>query len=362
MSRIEIAALSRMYTQHVGLRSFDLAIEDGEFITLLGASGCGKTTTLRCVAGLESPDSGLIRFGDDVIVDSAQGRLVPVHKRDIGMVFQSYALWPHMSVEANVAYPLKVAGVAKADRLNQAADALAVVGLEGYGSRSISALSGGQQQRVALARALARKPQLLLLDEPLSNLDAGLRVQMRKEIKRIHRETGTTTLYVTHDQLEAATLSDRVVVMDDGKIVETGSPVDIFNRPKTRTVAEFVGFQNLIEGVVTSAHDRQMVSVQPAGWSSDVVAMASEKLSPGDEACLCFRAGVVEIVSGGGIAAIVEDLLYLGDGWEAHLVVGDSQVVAAFSTLPDGLANGDRIEIRLAAESALAIAAAEGSS
>ncbi len=231
------------------------AIEAGKFYTLLGPSGCGKTTTLRSIAGLEQPDSGRIAIGGVPVFDAARGILVPPHKRQIGMVFQSYAIWPHMDVYENVAFPLRVAPERRSESevADRVARALAAVRMAGYERRPATRLSGGQQQRLALARALVMEPRLLLLDEPLSNLDAKLRESMRVELRRLQRELGITTVYVTHDQTEALALSDTVAVMENGRIVQEGAPRDIYRRPATRFVAEFIGSTNILPGVARGA-------------------------------------------------------------------------------------------------------------
>ena len=233
--------------------SFEVA--DGELFTLLGPSGCGKTTTLRSIAGLERPQGGNISLMDTTLFNADQLVNIPMYERDIGMVFQSYAIWPHMNVFENAAYPLKVA---KGKRLSASEvrenvhKVLELVGLEDYIERPSTQLSGGQQQRLALARALTREPGLLLLDEPLSNLDAQLREQMRSELKRLQRETGVTAIYVTHDQSEALAISDRIAVMSDGLIMQIGSPKDIYERPTSEFVANFIGTTNLLRGVLGS--------------------------------------------------------------------------------------------------------------
>jgi len=225
-------------------------LKDGELFTLLGPSGCGKTTTLRSIAGLETPDAGRITLDGTVLFDAAKGALVPLYERDIGMVFQSYAIWPHMTVFENAAYPLKVGSrrLGSAEIRRKITDVLARVGLENFVDRPSTHLSGGQQQRLALARALAREPKLLLLDEPLSNLDAKLREHMRHELKRLQRETGVTTVYVTHDQSEALAISDRIAVMAEGRIAQIGRPREIYNRPASEFVAQFIGRTNLVRG------------------------------------------------------------------------------------------------------------------
>lgn len=224
------------------------SVPQGTFFTLLGPSGCGKTTTMRCIAGLERPDSGMIRFAGKTMYDREAATFVPTAKRPIGMVFQSYAIWPHMTVFENVAYPLRVQRIGKALLTTRVNEVLELVGLPGEAQRRAPQLSGGQQQRVALARALVAQPDLLILDEPLSNLDAALRVQMRAELKKLQAELKLTTLYVTHDQQEALAMSDEIAVMRGGRIVQAGSPKEIYDRPATRFVAEFVGATNLVSG------------------------------------------------------------------------------------------------------------------
>ncbi len=225
-------------------------VEDGRFYTLLGPSGCGKTTTLRCLAGLEHPESGVIRLDDAVL--SGGGRFVPTHDREIGMVFQSYAIWPHMNVFENVAFPLRVRRPTPPNgEVKRAVEgALALVGLEGLEARSATQLSGGQQQRLALARALVQRPKLLLLDEPLSNLDAKLRERMRVELRELQRRLRITTVYVTHDQAEALFLSHRVAVMHGGRIVQEGTPRDLYATPTSGFVADFVGDATFLPGQV----------------------------------------------------------------------------------------------------------------
>jgi iron(III) transport system ATP-binding protein len=256
---LEIRNLTKRYQTEDGraggVFDVDLDISEGELFTLLGPSGCGKTTMLRSIAGLELPEKGKLRlFGEDLF-DSSRNLAVPMHRRDIGMVFQSYAIWPHMNVFENAAYPLRVAAkkIAQSEIAERVGKVLAMVGLGDYARRPSTQLSGGQQQRLALARALTRRPRLLLLDEPLSNLDAKLREQMRLELKRLQRETGVTTIYVTHDQAEALAISDRIAVMHEGRIAQIGSPRDIYDRPANEFVASFIGKINLIPGEALAA-------------------------------------------------------------------------------------------------------------
>jgi ABC-type Fe3+/spermidine/putrescine transport system ATPase subunit len=258
---LEVNALTKVFPNSGdgvagGIRGANFVLAPGTFFTLLGPSGCGKTTTLRCVAGLEQPDSGQIRLGGEPFFDLARGINVPLNQRNIGMVFQSYAIWPHMSVFENVAFPLRVAkqrGYSRAEIDRLVGRALETVNLVGLQSRPATRLSGGQQQRVALARAIVHEPRLLLLDEPLSNLDATLREDMRNELKRLQRQIGVTTIYVTHDQAEALELSDVVAVINHGQIVQMGDPREIYFRPHDAFVAGFVGATNLMAGTTRTS-------------------------------------------------------------------------------------------------------------
>jgi iron(III) transport system ATP-binding protein len=253
---IRVEALTKTFAAKAetvaAVAGIDFEVAAGEMVTLLGPSGCGKTTTLRCIAGLEKPDGGRITIGNKVVVDAAGGAFVPPQRRNLGMVFQSYAIWPHMTVLENVAYALEGRGIGKAERTKLALAALETVKLAQLADRPAPRLSGGQQQRVAIARALAGRPQALLFDEPLSNLDARLRLQMRNELRRIQHDTGLTSVYVTHDQAEALAISDWIVVMKDGRVVERGRPIDIYRYPRHVFTAQFLGTTNLIPGTVES--------------------------------------------------------------------------------------------------------------
>jgi len=246
---LELSGISKSYGNSTAIAGLSLDIERGEFVTLLGPSGCGKTTTLRLVAGFMAPDQGTIRIDGRVL--SSPDAAVPPEKRDIGMVFQSYAVWPHMSVRANIELPLKIRGM----DIGLADDVIRLCRLEHLARRYPGEISGGQLQRVALARALVYQPSLVLLDEPLSNLDVSLREELRREIHRIHQATKATFVLVTHDQVEAMSLSDRIVVMNHGRIEQIGRPLDIYRHPRTAFVAQFVGSANLLQGSVEEVED-----------------------------------------------------------------------------------------------------------
>src|SRR5918999_4618378 len=246
MATVSIRGLTKRFADAAAVDELHLEIGDGEFVSLLGPSGCGKTTTLRLIAGFLQPDAGEIRVGGEVI--SSPSLLVPPERRNMSMIFQSYAVWPHMTVAQNVAYGLKFKKLTKQQIDAKVTKLLGVVHLSELKDRYSAELSGGQQQRVALARALVVEPQILLMDEPLSNLDANLREEMRFEIRRLHEEFGITTVYVTHDQAEAMATSDRIAVLNRGRMVQVGRPAEIFDRPKTRFVAEFVGKANILSG------------------------------------------------------------------------------------------------------------------
>jgi iron(III) transport system ATP-binding protein len=270
MANVVLEKVSRKFGDFAAVSDVDLRVNEGEFVTLLGPSGCGKTTTLRMVAGLEQNTGGRISLGNEVVSDAASGVFVPSERRRLGMVFQSYAIWPHMTVFENVAYPLRVRRRPAAEIRDLVSRALHLVEMERFAERPAPALSGGQQQRVAIARALVFEPKVLLLDEPLSNLDAKLRLQMGDEFRAIQRRLGMTTLYVTHDQSEAMALSDRVVVMDQGRIQQIGAPEEIYRYPVNRTVAAFFGTPNLLQANVESCArldaGRVQLDVVGRGW------------------------------------------------------------------------------------------------
>jgi iron(III) transport system ATP-binding protein len=303
---LRVEGLTRTFVTDDGqvqaVHDVSFEVETGEFFSLLGPSGCGKTTTLRCIAGLETPDSGEIWIDDKLVFSSKRGIMVPVHEREIGMVFQSYAVWPHMSVAQNVGYPL-VHGRRKlpsAETKKRVKEILRLVQLENLEARPSSLLSGGQQQRVAVARALVAEPQLLLMDEPLSNLDAKLRVEMRQELRELFERLKLTALYVTHDQEEALVLSHRMAVMHGGRVVQMGPPMEIYKEPSNIFVAGFVGTTNLLEGrVVRNDGAGGLGLVQTA--LGELKCLVPQQLGAGEPVSLMFRPEAVSIhtVDGG---------------------------------------------------------------
>lgn len=324
--------------------SFD--VQRGQLITLLGPSGCGKTTTLRMLAGLERPTGGSITI-DGQFVSSDQPRVYhPAHRRPIGMVFQSYAIWPHMTVAGNVAFPLRVERprIARSDVRRRVKEALALVGLEGYGSRPATALSGGQQQRVALARALVREPKVLLLDEPLSNLDAELRDRMRDEIRELQQRLGITTVFVTHDQAEALAMSDRVIVMNEGRIVEAGPPQAIYNFPRHSFTAKFLGVSNSFPGKLVS-RDGDIGTVTTACGSLTGRVPAETEI--GTEVLVAMRPDSFTIseTAPGGAAWQGRVLFgtYHGDAWVYHVEVAGYTIKTRMAREQIGLSYGDDV-------------------
>ncbi len=310
-------------------------VQEGELFTLLGPSGCGKTTTLRCVAGLESPDQGEISLQDRVLFSSDKRVRVPANERGLGMVFQSYAIWPHMNVFKNVAFPLQV--LPRRDRparkqLQERVErALATVRLDHLAARAATDLSGGQQQRLALARALVLEPPLLLLDEPLSNLDAKLREEMVFELKRLQRELGLTAVYVTHDQVEALAMSNRVAVMRDGKIEQVGKPREVYEAPRSRFVADFIGTSNFIDGVVEARDDGVYTARTPAG---ELRVRSESEFAVGAAVVVAARPEHVGLAQGAnGIGANrwpgrVEARAFLGETVDHVVSVGSREIRA----------------------------------
>jgi iron(III) transport system ATP-binding protein len=317
--------LRKQYGAVLAVEEVSTTIEAGTLVTLLGPSGCGKTTTLRMVAGLEMPTAGRILIGDKDVT------LLPPNERDVSMVFQSYALFPHMTVLENVSYGLADAAISKAQRLEKAREGLRLVGLEGYDERLPSELSGGQQQRVACARALVLEPQVLLFDEPLSNLDAKLRRRMREEIRDLQQKLSLTSIYVTHDQEEALAVSDKIVVMNQGRIAQEGTPVDLYERPADSFVADFIGGANLIPCEIVRHEDTRAL-VRFGGIEFRVRAPRVN----GGAGYLVVRSAAVALADAGtapGLRATVRKATYLGGHWEYTL---DTPFGALFLSQPVG--------------------------
>ncbi|MBO0822682.1 MAG: ABC transporter ATP-binding protein [Actinobacteria bacterium] len=324
----------------------DLDVADGEFVTLLGPSGCGKTTTLRMIAGLERPDRGEIEIGGQLLSAPERGIFVGAHRRPIGIVFQSYAIWPHMTVIDNVAFPLRVERprISREDIRSRSLAALDLVGLTDLADRPAPALSGGQQQRVALARALVREPKVLLLDEPLSNLDAGLRDRMRDEIRAVQQRLGITTVFVTHDQDEALAISDQVVVMNQGRIEERGLPQEIYTFPRSEFTARFLGISNTFIGTVRSVL-ADVTEVEVA--AGQLRCRSTEGLSVGDRVSVFMRPESFRLSRKNPEVpcwqGTVEFSIYHGDCWDYHVRVGDQMLKVRIYREKVGLAHGDRV-------------------
>jgi iron(III) transport system ATP-binding protein len=356
MPGVTITGLTKRYGDVGAVAGLDLAVRPGELVALLGPSGCGKTTTLRLVAGFITPDGGEIRVGDRVL--SSPTVVIPPERRRMAMIFQSYALWPHMTVAQNVAYGLRFAGVPRPERERRVDAMLQVVQLGGYGARYPGELSGGQQQRVAVARALVVEPEILLLDEPLSNLDASLREEMRFEIRRLHEQFGITTLYVTHDQAEAMVISDRVAVLRDGRVVQVGAPQELFERPRTRFVAEFIGKTNLIdaiaEGPGTVARDGLRLQVAADGLTPRapaVVSIRPHQIALGPAAAPATTGPNV-------LAGRVIRASYLGDTVDYQVrIEGSDVVLRATGPAPARVRAGDSVAVTVPPEACVLLPA-----
>ncbi len=350
---LEIRGLKKAYHLPDGrialaVRDFTLRVEAGEFVSLLGPSGCGKTTVLRTLAGLEEADAG------EILLDGRSITGLPAHQRSIGLVFQNYALFPHMSVFENVAYPFRIRRTPESRFRSEVDAALKAVGMEAMSSRLPGQLSGGQQQRVALARAFVMQPDLLLFDEPLSNLDAKLRIRVRAELRRLQKRLGTTALYVTHDQVEAMSLSDRIVVMRDGQVEQIGTPEEIYNRPANLFVADFVGRVNVFPGEVV-ARANGIAHVETLNYSFQV----PQERCPADAVQVLVRPEAVKLgeVTADGLNGVVEEIEYCGAQVEYLIRVGETPI-AVVETAGRRVAPGDSIGLTFV-EGALHLLAAE---
>ncbi len=343
---LRIRNLEKRFGNTPVLRDISLDVRDREFFFLLGPSGCGKTTLLRILAGFYQPDAGELWFGD------RRMNAVEPHRRNTGMVFQNYALWPHLTVADNVAYGLEVRSVSASEKRERVADALGMVRMEALAERLPNQLSGGQQQRVALARALVIRPDVLLLDEPLSNLDARLRLEMRDELRRIHEQTRLTTVYVTHDQKEALSMADRMAVLRDGTIEQLGGPREVYRAPASRFVAEFIGEANWLPGTVQSRDAASIVLETPAGIFVGGPASAPAAVGPGAQVEVGFRPEAVLFRPEGPlnrVEATIERVTYLGEIEQYQLRWPGGSVLKAFEQNPESLRTvGTRLACQVA--------------
>jgi iron(III) transport system ATP-binding protein len=349
---IRIRGVSKYYYSEgktiKALDGVDLDIPANRIFTLLGPSGCGKTTLLRCIVGLEMPDTGEISIGGDVVWSKDRNISVPPEKRGLGMVFQTYAIWPHMNVFDNVAYPLQVRGVPRDAIRRSVEKTLRFVQLEGFEKRPATKLSGGQQQRVALARALVAEPKVILFDEPLSNLDAKLREETRKELRAFLAKLKITAVYVTHDRVEALALSDSIAIMRAGRIVEIGTPQKIYFNADHRFVADFIGRANLVKSTVRAAENGFTIVDSGLGR----IVCQHRDIPVGAEATLCIRPEFIRIVRGEQQAGRnlvngrIESLVFVGEAYEAEIRVGEERLLARID--PEAqLAEGDAISFTL---------------
>ena len=340
---VHIDKLNKAFGSTRAVDDVSLRIEPGELFFLLGPSGCGKTTLLRCVAGFCIPDSGSIRIGDADI-----SNLAP-HERDTGMVFQSYALWPHMTVSENVAFGLELRKISASERKRRVAEALEMVRMADRAHYKPNELSGGQQQRVALARALVIRPQCLLLDEPLSNLDAKLRLEMRSEIRRICKQAGLTAIYVTHDQKESLSIADRLAILDKGLIQQCGKPQEVYLRPNSRFVANFIGETNFLEGTVRSASDGRLEIGTPIGTVVSTV-QPPQPLRAGDPVTLSLRPETIRVGRPQAGAAnvfdgAIHDTMYLGEVAQHQVTIAQGGVeLKVFELHPKFVARDEHVE------------------
>ena len=344
MTRLALSALQKSYGTVAAVKGIDLDVAEGELVSLLGPSGCGKTTTLRCVAGFELPTGGAISF------DSSDVTMLPPERRDIGMVFQNYALFPHMDVRGNLRFGLQMRKVPAAEAERRVDDVLAMVQLAGLGDRYPRQLSGGQQQRVALARALVIEPRLLLLDEPLANLDAKLRDEMRFFIRSLQKRVGITTLYVTHDQAEAMVMSDRIVVMFDGRIHQVGGARDIYDHPATRQVAGFIGVSNFLEG--------RLVGRDGTLWRLEtgfgvLSCGAGFEPQPGGRATAMVRPEAVALAPAGtgeGLEGRVAERFFLGNLVDLRVALADGTLLQVQQPATSAFAPGEAVRVTLPAD------------
>jgi ABC-type Fe3+/spermidine/putrescine transport system ATPase subunit len=350
---VEVERLVMSFGAVQAVRGISFGVAPGPTVTLLGPSGCGKTTTLRCIAGLEMPTAGRITVGEQVVYDDARGVFIEPERRNIGMVFQSYAIWPHMTVGGNVSFPLTISGVPKREAQERTQRVLALVGLGELHARSAADLSGGQQQRVALARALVHEPRVVLFDEPLSNLDANLRERMRTELQLLQARLGFTAIFVTHDQEEALSLSDHIVIMNRGLIEQTGTPQQIFQNPATAFTARFLGYSNAFRGRVAVVGEAGSIRADLGGGRN----LSARWRSPspprqGDECTIAFRADRVMLKpanspADNALPGVVETVAFLGTRFDYTITAGDL-LVQAEDPVDHPVARGEAVSVAIA--------------
>jgi iron(III) transport system ATP-binding protein len=347
MAGITLKGLSKHFSSRdsdvAAVSGLDLAIKDNQFVTLLGPSGCGKTTTLRLIAGYIVPDAGTIHVDDRLV--SAPGSVTPPDARGMGMVFQNYAVWPHKTVFENVVFGLKIRKIPAAEARRQVEEALALVNLTGLETRYPNELSGGQQQRVALARSLVVEPEILLLDEPLSNLDAKLRERMRTELKVLQRRTGITFVYVTHDQAEALALSDMVAVIHGGKLQQYGTPFEVYSQPANRLVADFMGLVNLVPGRIVAAHNG-VGTVEASALRLELP--MPEGARTGDAVEVAIRPENIRLSAANGqdaVRATIQDRTFLGNVSEYYASLPSGQVLRVQTHPLQQFAVGDAVAV-----------------
>ncbi|MBK1784099.1 ABC transporter ATP-binding protein [Prauserella cavernicola] len=348
--QVTITNLSLAYGGFAAVKGLDLTIGDGESIVLLGQSGCGKTSTMRCIAGLEEPTGGRISIGDTVVFDHETGRSVPSFRRNVGMVFQSYAVWPHKTVVENVMFPLRMKKVRRTAAREKAMEVLTLVGLDHLAERGASQLSGGQMQRVALARSMAMEPSVLLLDEPLSNLDARLREDLRVELRHIQQERGLTSMYVTHDQQEALALADRIAIMQGGRITQLGTPEEVYASPASASIAKFMGVTNVFAVGEASGNEVHL--------ADHALSLRTAVAAPDGAASVAVRPEDVVVRTEGsdGFAGTVEVCVYQGSSVRYQVALdGGPTVDAVCPAGPGALARGERASVEIAPESLLVL-------
>lgn len=357
MAKLMIENFTKKFGEVKAVDNVNITVEDGEFLTLLGPSGCGKSTTLFAIAGLDNPTSGKVTLGDTVFFDGGIKKFMEPEKRNCGLVFQSYALWPHMTVRKNLAFPLELRKVSKAEKDRRIFDALSLVEMEGLIDRYPHELSGGQQQRVALARTLVYEPSLLLLDEPLSNLDAKLRIKARSWLKHLTRRLGLTTVYVTHDQTEALSLSDRIAIMDKGKLVQLDTPENIYRHPANAFVADFIGNSNFIAGTLKEKGPSEMGTVSIG--NSTAQGLIKNHPAVGDKITLTVRPENIVPVLGeatedfDGMNILEGEITareYLGARFQYFIDLGNGQEVRVET---DKLIESTRMSVAFRAEDCL---------